>query len=145
MRSKWSVFAIVFAVLFGLGVALIPGRSAPERSPAETEVLNALAEAPLPAADSSDEIPAGHRLLYRVARNKAAEIYAKDKRISRHAAREKIASIDDGAIHAAVKAAKLSIEDLPRGDLASILQWIIDHQDLILAIAKLIVALLAII
>lgn len=96
------------------------------------------------AAPASEAPAAHHKLLYRIARDRAITQYARDKGITRSAAREKADSIDDATIHAAVQAAGLQFQNLPIGDkLEDFLNWIVNHQDLIIAIVKIIITLLA--
>lgn len=96
-----------------------------------------------PAIEKSD-LPCGHKFLYRVARDHAVVHLAREKGITRAAAREKLDHIDDSTVHAAVQAAGLKVKDLPTGDkLEDFLTWVVNHQDLIIAVAKIFITLLA--
>lgn len=90
------------------------------------------------------EAPAHNKILYRIARDRAIAKYAKDKGITRAAAREKADQIDDSTVHAAVKAAGIEFKDLPVGSkLEDVLNWIVNHQDLIVGLVKIFLTLLA--
>lgn len=97
-----------------------------------------------PVAAAGDAPSAHHKLLYRIARDRAIAQYARDKGITRAAAREKADHIDDSTLHAAVQAAGLKVQALPVADkLEDFLQWVVDHQDLIIGIVKIVLTLLA--
>lgn len=98
------------------------------------------------AAADPDAIPAGHKFLYAVARTKAITEYARTKGVSRAAAREKVDSLDDATLHAAVQAsgAFTTIKAQPSGGrLSDFLDWLLAHQEQIAALVKLILSLLA--
>lgn len=95
------------------------------------------------AAKADDGVPAGHRVLYAIARTKAITQLAKKENISRAAAKERIDEISDDALHAAVMASgAITIKAQPvGGKLTDFLDWLVTHQDAILAIVKIILAL----
>lgn len=100
-----------------------------------------------PAAPTTAEsAPKQHKLLFAIARTKAVGEIAKARKISRADARELVDQIDDATLAQAAAAAKLTFKDLPEaGGLEGLLQWLVDHQDLVLALVKLIVAILSVI
>jgi hypothetical protein len=102
-------------------------------------------DSPVPAAAQADSIPAGHKFLYSLARTKAITQYAKEKGVSRAAAREKVDSLDDATLHAAVQASgAFAIKAQPvGGKLTDFLEWLSTHQEQIAALVKLIMSLLA--
>lgn len=148
-------FCLGFAAVFGLGRAILAGEavdhghdrhvaSIAQRHVAEAGVgdTSPVATGDTSAADPEAlEIPIANRLVYRLARDKAAEIYAKDNKITERAAAAKLAKVSDSSLHTAFKASKLAH---PVGDtLEDVLRWLVDHKELIFEVAKLLIALLA--
>lgn len=86
-------------------------------------------------------LPNPHGLLFRVARVMAVGHLARDKGISRSAARDAVSRVDDQMVmeaasqHAETAAALAAVG--PVG-ASGFVQWIVDHQDLLLMIAKII-------
>lgn len=102
----------------------------------------AVLAAPAAPADAG-AITDGHRLLYEQARIRAVGQLARKKNISRSDAKE---MIDDAApdevLHKLASKAGLKFKGLPTaGGVAAFIQWLIDHQDQILALVKIIMAL----
>lgn len=90
-----------------------------------------------PAAPAA-EISAGHKLAYDAARSRAIDQLAKEKKITRRAARAAIEKVTDAQIHQAVTAAGLTVGDAPApGFLDKLVTWFEDHKDVIEAIIKL--------
>lgn len=129
--------AIVLAGV--LSLVMLAGRHTPCDAPVPTS------DTPVPPAAKADDAPgAHHKLLYAVARARAAGQLAKKEGISRAAAREKIDEIDDATLHAAVQASGTAIKAMPvGGKLTDFLDWLAAHQDAIMAIVKIILALFA--
>ena len=97
-------------------------------------------------AGKADDIPRGHKLLYRLARNRAVDDVMAAKKVSRAKAKELIDRYaDDDSLHALAMEAGLKIAAAPKegGRLESLLDWLLAHQDQILALIKLILTLLA--
>ena len=117
--------------------AFVSGEAAPPAKTSDSPV------SPPPVAAPADGITVGHRLIYKLARAKAASALAKKENISREAAREKIDdAVDDAALHAAVQAAGVEIKpQVSAGKLSDFLGWLAAHQDAIMAIVKIILAL----
>lgn len=90
-----------------------------------------------------DDIPAGHRLLYKMARIRAAGELADKEKISRRAAREKIDdAVTDAQLHELATAAGIAIKpQVSGGKVQDFLDWLIAHQDVILALVKILLAL----
>jgi hypothetical protein len=135
--KKLSVICIA---LFAL-VACSPASDKPVKplpSPV-AKVAPPSSDAPVVAA--KDDIPAGHKLLIRFARVKAAEQLAKKENISRAAARDRIDEITDTDIHAVLKASPAIIKAMPvGGKLTDFLEWVADHKEVIMAIVAIIMA-----
>lgn len=136
----WLFCCAAAAVLAGPPAKPIPTRYDFLPPPAVSK-----SDAPVPAAKADDGIPAGHKFLYRIARDRAVGEYARAKGISRAAAREKVDSLDDATLHAAVQASgAFAIKAQPvGGKLTDFLDWLASHQEQILALVKLIMSLLA--
>ena len=130
---------LAFGVL--LGVAALFATAAPATAPPAKTSDSPVS--PAPAAAPADGVPAGHKLIYKLARAKAASALAKKEGISRAAAREKIDdAIDDATLHAAVAAGGVEIKpQVSTGKLSDFVNWLIAHQDAIMAIVKIIMAL----
>lgn len=130
---------LAFGVL--LGVAALSATAAPATAPPAKTSDSPVS--PPPVAAPADGITVGHRLIYKLARAKAASALAKKENISREAAREKIDdAVDDAALHAAVAAAGVEIKpQVSAGKLSDFLSWLAAHQDAIMAIVKIILAL----
>lgn len=92
---------------------------------------------------AKDAIPAGHRLLYKLARVRAAGELADKEKISRRAAREKIdEALTDAQLHELVTAAGLSVKpQISSGKASDFIDWLLAHQDIILAIVKILLSL----
>lgn len=129
-------------VLFGL--ALIIGLTATADAQIRRRVtlvpVAPPAAAPAPAAPTLTD---GHRLLYENARARAVGQLARKKGISRAEAKE---LIDDAApdetLHNLAAKAGLKFKGLPAaGGFQGFIQWLLDHQDQILALVKIIMAL----
>lgn len=102
-------------------------------------------DTPATPAAAKDDIPRGYKVLYAIARTRAAGELAKKENISRAAAREKIDSISDAELHAQVKAAGIAVaKEYPgEGKLKAIIDWLIEHQDAIRAIVTLLLSIFA--
>lgn len=99
------------------------------------------AQAAVPAVPDA-AIPAGHKLAYDAARSRAIDQYAKEKKVTRRAARAAIEKVSDAHIHQAVTAAGLTVGDAPApGFLDKLVAWFEDHKDVLEAIIKLILTL----
>lgn len=97
-------------------------------------------QAPTPTV--AETISAGHKLAYDAARSRAIDQYAKEKKVTRRAARAAIEKVSDAHIHQAVTAAGLTVGDAPApGFLDKLVTWFEDHKDVIEAIIKLIMLL----
>lgn len=119
-------------------------KSVPGSIPWVLAVPPATSDSPVAAVADPDVIPAHHKLLYRIARDHAVAKYARDNKVSRAAAREKVDQVDDTTLHAAVQAAGLPVKAIPAGGkLSDFLDWIATHGDTILAIVKILMSLLA--
>jgi len=137
---NWPVALLLALVIGAIAVAGAP----PKPHDAVAVAPPAKSDAPV-AAKADDGIPAGHKVLYAAARTKAIGQLAKKEGISRAAAREKIDDISDEALHAAVVASgAIPVKALPTGGkLTDFLDWLIQHQDQILAIVKILLAFFA--
>lgn len=127
---KIFVFGLLLSVSAGLAT------SAPDQPKSSDSPVS-------PAAiEVKDGVPAGHKLLYAIARDKAATALAKKENISRAAAREKIAEIEDATLHAAVQASGITIAaQVSGGKLSDFIAWLSSHSEQIMAIVKIILAL----
>ncbi len=144
MRKLFMPLWLVMLFLIAYSAASLFATDVAASSPKAEHVLFADPSAKPSTSVPTGDVPAGHhKLLYRVARDRAIAQYAKDKGITRAAAREKAEQIDDSTVHAAVKAAGLQFKDLPVGSkLEDILTWIVDHQELIISLVKIFLTLL---
>lgn len=106
----------------------------------ETATPPAKSSSDAPVA-KADDIPAGHKLLIRFARVKAAGELAKKENISRAAARDRIDEITDADVHAVLKASPVVVKAMPvGGKLTDFLEWVAEHKDVIMAIVAIIMA-----
>ena len=98
-----------------------------------------------PVAEAKDGIPNGHRLLYKIARARAAGELADKEKISRRAAREKIDdAVSDAQLHELATTAGLTIKaQASGGKVSDFLDWLAAHSDQIMALVKLIMSLFA--
>lgn len=89
--------------------------------------------------------PPGYKLIFGLARAKAAGELAKKENISRAAARQKIDdAIDDATLLDLVKEAKVVVKAQPAGGkLTDFLEWLADHKEVIMAIVAIIMSLFA--
>ena len=144
-ESKGHDFAIV-AEQSGVRFQVIDEKGGIHSIPA-TALLKLIAEEDAwTVADKpvAGEAPAHNKILYRIARDRAVAKYAKDKGITRAAARDLADQIDDSTVHAAVKAAGIEFKDLAVGSkLEDVLNWIVNHQELIAGLVKIFLTLLA--
>lgn len=85
----------------------------------------------------------GHRTIYDTARARAVGPLARKKNISRAEARELINdAADDETLHKMAAKAGLKFKAMPTGGrLTDFIQWLVDHQEQILALIKIIMAL----
>lgn len=82
----------------------------------------------------------GHKTLYDIARKRAVGPLARKKNISRDEARKLIdEEIDDATLHSLAAKAGLKFKAMPTG-AGGFIQWLIDHQEQILALIKIIMA-----
>jgi hypothetical protein len=81
----------------------------------------------------------GKKLIFAIARARAAGELAKKEGISRSAAREKIDSIDDSTLDGLVKEAKLVVKERPVG--GPLVDWLIENQEIIKIIVAILLAL----
>lgn len=100
-------------------------------------------DSPVAQPAEAKDIPRGYRVLYAIARVRAAGELAKRDNISRAAAKEKIDSVSDKQLHELVEAAGLKVSKAYPGEgrLKEIIDWLIEHQELILAIVTLLLSL----
>jgi hypothetical protein len=137
-------FSFALAIAAAIGIGCSGGNSCKPVSQDIPQQQGVHSIEELPSAEGADaKIPLGRRVLYAMARNQAAEIYAKDQNITEAAARLKLGKISNVSLDTAVKASRFDVQGLPAAGLEDILRWIVEHQDLILAIAKLLITLLA--
>ncbi len=146
-------FAIV-AEKDGVRFQVVDEKGVPHSIPATAllklvDVEHVVADKPktsdTPVAPVAGAITEDHKFLYSLARTKAVTEYARVNKVSRSVAREKVDSLDDATLHAAVvKSGAFKIVAMPvGGKLTDFLDWISSHSDQILALVKLIMSLLA--
>ena len=94
-----------------------------------------------PAEKEKAELTEGYRTIYDTARARAVGQLARKKNISRAEAREMINDIaDNETLHLLATKAGIKVTAMPKG-ISGFIQWLIDHQEQILALVKLILAL----
>lgn len=96
-----------------------------------------------PPAAKVEGPPAGYKVIFALARAKAAGDLAKKENISRRAAREKIdEAVDDDTLYSVVKEAKLVVKAQPvTGRLSDFLEWLAENKEVIAAIVAIILAM----
>lgn len=136
-----NLTAFVLLTLASVGV----GSLASDKPARPVAAPPAVSKSDAPAAAKADDIPAGHRILYKLARIRAAGELADKERISRRAAREKIDdAITDAELHQLATAAGITIKpQVVGGKVQDFLDWLLAHSDQILALVKILLALFA--
>lgn len=114
----------------------------PLPSPVAKSVAPPSSDTPVTPVAKDGDIPKGFKVVFALARTRAVGELAKKENISRAAAREKIDSISDKELYESAKVAGLTVaKDYPgEGKLSAIIDWLIEHQDLIKALVVLILS-----
>lgn len=140
-RSGFAAAPLVVALAMSAMLALTVYALTPPKAAVAMPPAVALS----PAEADKAEVPLGHRLLFQIARDKAVAQYARDKNVSRAEARKQIDRVKDDQIEAEAKKVGLfaKVKEVPvEGKLEDLLQWIVDHQELVIAIVKVILTIL---